>query len=77
MFKELVDETHTSSPRKVPQGVKEKNRADSTLGTFFFLRTQELSILIFRKSVREDRKLTWLSKDLLVKLKSKKEMHRQ
>ncbi|KAK4806903.1 LOW QUALITY PROTEIN: hypothetical protein QYF61_012624 [Mycteria americana] len=40
-------------------------------------RTQELSIPMCKKSGKEGRRPAWLSKDLLVKLKCKKEMHRQ
>ena len=42
-----------------------------------FLTAQELSIPLCKKAGREGRQPGWLSKDLLVKLRSKKEMHRQ
>ncbi|KFQ60214.1 hypothetical protein N334_01909, partial [Pelecanus crispus] len=42
-----------------------------------FLRLQELSIPMCKKSGKEGRRPAWLSKDLLVRLKCKKEMHRQ
>ena len=42
-----------------------------------FLTEQELSILQHKKSSRGGRRSTWLSKDLLVKLRDKKEMYRQ
>ena len=42
-----------------------------------FLRAQELSIPRCRKSGKESESLAWLNQDLLVKLGSKKKMHRQ
>ncbi|KFZ45983.1 hypothetical protein N321_04792, partial [Antrostomus carolinensis] len=42
-----------------------------------FLRTQELTIHRHKKSSRGGKKLAWLSKDLLVKLREKKEIYRQ
>lgn len=42
-----------------------------------FLRAQELSSVVCRKSSRAGWKPVWLSKDLLRKLRSKKEMHSQ
>ncbi|KFZ48070.1 hypothetical protein N321_02745, partial [Antrostomus carolinensis] len=42
-----------------------------------FLRAQELCIPQHKKSSRGGRKLAWLSKDLLVKLREKKEMYRE
>ncbi|KFW72584.1 hypothetical protein AS28_04447, partial [Pygoscelis adeliae] len=42
-----------------------------------FLRAQELSIPTRKKLGKKCRRPAWLSKDLLVKLKCKKEMHRQ
>ena len=42
-----------------------------------FLRAQELSIPMCKKLGKEGRSLSWLSKDLLVKLKCKQEMHVQ
>ena len=42
-----------------------------------FLRAQELSIPRCRKSGKEGKRPAWLNQDLLVKLKSKKRMHRQ
>ncbi|XP_068520926.1 uncharacterized protein [Anas acuta] len=42
-----------------------------------FLSVQELSIPVCNKSSREGRKPVWLSNDLLVKLRQKKELHRQ
>ena len=42
-----------------------------------FLRAQELSIPRWRKLRREDRRPVWLKSDLLVKLESKKKVHRQ
>jgi len=42
-----------------------------------FHRVQELSVPGCKKSGKEGKRLTWLSQDLLVKLKSKRELHRQ
>ena len=42
-----------------------------------FLRAQELSIPKYKKSSRGGRKLTWLRKDLLVKLRKKKKNYKQ
>lgn len=42
-----------------------------------FLRVEELLIPMYEKSGKEGRRLAWFSKDLLVKLKHKKQMHRQ
>ncbi|KFM02997.1 hypothetical protein AS27_15497, partial [Aptenodytes forsteri] len=42
-----------------------------------FYRPQELLIPTCKKSVKEGKTLAWMSQDLLVKLKGKKEMHRQ
>lgn len=41
------------------------------------LNAQELSVHMWKKSGKEGRRLAWMSKDLLVKLKLKTEMHRQ
>ena len=67
MFKELLDEI----PWKLSLGTKEWTRAGSSLWML-----SESSIPQYKKS-RTDRKLAWLSEDLLVKLRDKKEMHRQ
>ncbi|KAK4816005.1 hypothetical protein QYF61_010873 [Mycteria americana] len=40
-------------------------------------RVQELSISRYKKTGKEGKRPAWLSRDLLVKLKGKKEMHRQ
>jgi len=42
-----------------------------------FFRVLELSMPRCRKSGKEGKRLAWLNLDLLVKLKSKKKMHRQ
>lgn len=42
-----------------------------------FLRTQEFSVPQQKISGREGRKWTWLSKDLLFKLRDKKDTYRQ
>lgn len=44
----------------------------------FFPRLQKCSIIpTYKKSGKEGKTIAWVSKDLLVKLKSKKGMHRQ
>ncbi|KFO70779.1 hypothetical protein N303_15360, partial [Cuculus canorus] len=42
-----------------------------------FHRAQESSVPVCRKSGRKGKRLTWLSRELLVKLKKKKVLHRQ
>ncbi|KFO79625.1 hypothetical protein N303_03515, partial [Cuculus canorus] len=42
-----------------------------------FHKAQEPSVPVCRKSRREGKRLVWLSRELLVKLKKKKELHRQ
>jgi len=42
-----------------------------------FHRAQELSVRRCKQSDREGKRPAWLSQDLLVKLKSKRELHRQ
>ncbi|KFQ62135.1 hypothetical protein N334_11299, partial [Pelecanus crispus] len=42
-----------------------------------FHRAQELSVPMCKKSGKEGKRPAWLSQDLLVKLKSKRELHRQ
>ena len=42
-----------------------------------FHRAQDFSVPRCKKSFKEDKRPTWLSQDLLVKLKSKRELHRQ
>ncbi|KFQ59414.1 hypothetical protein N334_04442, partial [Pelecanus crispus] len=42
-----------------------------------FHRVQDLSVPKCKKSGREGKRSAWLSQDLLVKLKSKRELHRQ
>jgi len=42
-----------------------------------FHRAQELSVLRCKKSGKQGKRPAWLSQDLLVKLKDKKEIHRQ
>jgi len=63
------------SPGKLPAGMKEQKRVGSYLKTFS-LKYNNL-ILIFKKYGKEGRRRLWPSKDLLVKLKHKREMHRQ
>jgi len=64
-------------PGNLPSGIKEQNRAGSSLRTFFFFRAQEHSFPPCEKSGKESRRPAWLSSDLLVKQKCKKEMPRQ
>jgi len=42
-----------------------------------FHRAQELSVLRCKRSSKEGKRLAWLSRDMLVKLKDKRELHRQ
>lgn len=72
LFKDLVDEIPCNTVLR-DKGAEKRWQ----LFKDFFLRAKELSILLCKKSGREDRKLGWLSKDLLVKLRCRKEFHRQ
>ncbi|PKU31931.1 hypothetical protein llap_17764 [Limosa lapponica baueri] len=67
LFKELVEGTPAD------KGAEESWQLLNNI----FLRVQELSVPIRKKSGKEGRRPPWLSKNLLVKLKCKKEMHRQ
>jgi len=72
LFKELVN--------RIPWETVIKDRWAEQSWQIFkdaFHRTQELSVPRCKKSVKEVRRPTWLSQDLLVKLKSKRELHRQ
>lgn len=72
LFKEMVKE--------IPWETVLKGRhADQSWQLFraTFLTVQELSIPVCRKLSKAGQKLAGLSKDLLLKLTSKKEMHRQ
>jgi len=42
-----------------------------------FHRAQELSVPRCKKSGKEEKRLAWLSQDLLVKLKGNRELHRE
>ncbi|KAM9168311.1 very low-density lipoprotein receptor-like [Mergus octosetaceus] len=72
LFKELVDE--------IPWDTVLRDRGSDQSWQLFkdiFLRAQELSIPMCNKSSREGRKPVRLRNDLLVKLRQKKELHRQ
>ena len=72
LFKELVDGTLWKT------ALRDKGAEQSwPLFKDILFRAQELSIPMCKKSGKEGRRSAWLSKDLLVKLKYKKEMHRQ
>ena len=71
LFKELVDE--------IPWDTVLRDRGSDRNWQLFkdiFLGAQGLSIPICNKSSRVGRKPKWLNKDMLVKLRQKKEMHR-
>ena len=72
LFKELVDEPPWET-------VLRDKGAEQTWQLFkdIFLRAHELFLPICKKSDKEGKRLAWLSKDLLVKIKCKREMHRQ
>lgn len=72
LLKELVNGTSCKT------ALRDK-RAEESWQTFkdIFLITQELAIYLCKKSGKEGRRPTWMSKDLLVKLKHKIEMHKQ
>ncbi|KAK4810519.1 LOW QUALITY PROTEIN: hypothetical protein QYF61_004482, partial [Mycteria americana] len=72
LFKELVDGTPWET------ALRDKGAEQSwQLFKDVFLRVQELSVLMCKKSGKEGRRPAWLSKDLLLKVQRKKEMHRQ
>ncbi|KFR04113.1 hypothetical protein Y956_00814, partial [Nipponia nippon] len=71
-FKHLVDE--------IPWEIVLKDKGTEQSWQLFkdtFLRAQELSIPLCKKSGRARRKPVWLSKDLLLNLRCKKEVHSQ
>ncbi|GAB0178027.1 hypothetical protein GRJ2_000268000 [Grus japonensis] len=71
LFKELVDGT--------PWETALRNKGAEQSYQLFkdvFLRMQKLSIPTYKKSEKRIRRPAWFSKDLLIKLKCKKEMHR-
>ncbi|PKU48851.1 dynein heavy chain axonemal-like [Limosa lapponica baueri] len=72
LFEELVNRT----PWETAPRDKEAEQTWQILKDAFH-RAQELSILRCKKSGIEDKTPSWLSQDLLVKLKGKKEMQRQ
>lgn len=70
LFKELVD--------GIPWELRDRGTKQSwKLYKEAFHRVQELSILLYKKSNREGRKLAWLSKGLPDKLRCKKKIRRQ
>ncbi|GAB0206529.1 hypothetical protein GRJ2_003118500 [Grus japonensis] len=71
-FKQLVDETLWETTLR-DKGAEQSWRLFKDV----FLRAQEFSVPMCKKSGKEGRRPAWLSKDLLVKLDCKKEMHRQ
>ena len=72
LFKELVNEMPWETVSR-DKGMQQSCQLfQDTL-----LKAQELSIPQHKKSSRGDRKLIWLSMNLLVILRDKKEMHRQ
>lgn len=72
LFKELFNRTPCETALRV-------EGTDQSWQTFkdAFCRVQELSIPMCRKSGKEDKMLAWMTSDLLVRLRGKKEMHRQ
>ncbi|KFQ62499.1 hypothetical protein N334_03741, partial [Pelecanus crispus] len=72
LFKELV--------RRTPWETVLRDRGTEQTWQIFkdtFHRAQELSVPKCDKSGKEGKRPAWLSRDLLVKLKSKRELHRQ
>jgi len=72
LFKELVSRT--------PWEMVLRDRGTEQRWQIFedaFHRTQELSVPRCKKSGKEGKTPAWLSRDLLVKLKGKRELHRQ
>jgi len=72
LFKDLLDEIPWET---VLRDIGMKQSWQHFVDTF--LRPQELSIPLHKKSRRRGRKPAWLSKSLLVKQKEKKEKYRQ
>lgn len=72
LFRELVDRT----PWETALRHKGSGQSWQTFKDVFH-RVQELSVPGYKKSGREGKRLAWMSQDLLVKLKGKKEMCRQ
>ncbi|KFQ63342.1 hypothetical protein N334_13791, partial [Pelecanus crispus] len=72
LFKELV--------RRTPWEMVLRDRRTEQGWQIFkdtFHRAQELSVPKCKKSGKEGKRPTWLSRDVLVKLKNKRELHRQ
>ncbi|KFP99488.1 hypothetical protein N329_04107, partial [Haliaeetus albicilla] len=72
LFKELVNRTPWETALR-DKGAKQSWQIFKDA----FHRVQELSVLRCKKSGKEGKRPAWMSQDLLVKLKGKKEMHRQ
>ena len=72
LFKELVNRTPWET------ALRDKGAEQSwQIFKDAFHRAQELSIPRCKKSGKDSKRPAWMSRDLLVKLKGKKEMHRQ
>ena len=71
LIKELVSRT--------PWEMVLRDRSEQSWQIFkdAFQRGQELSVSRCKKSGKEGKRLAWLSRDLLVELKGKRELHRQ
>lgn len=72
LFKELVDGAPWETAPRVKGAEKSWQRFEG-----IFLRVQELSIPTCKKWGKEGRRPAWLSEDLLVEPKCRKEMHGQ
>lgn len=72
LFKELVDVTSWETALR-----NKEAEHSQQLFKDIFLKAQVFSIPMYKKLGKEGRTPAWLSKDLLVKLKCKKEIHRQ
>ncbi|KFQ53018.1 hypothetical protein N334_04373, partial [Pelecanus crispus] len=72
LFKELVRRTHWETVLR-DRGTEQSWQIFKDT----FYRAQELLVLRCKKSGKEGKRPAWLSRDLLVKLKIKRELHRQ
>lgn len=62
---------------KVPSGTRKQYRPGKSLGTPSTSRVQDTEIPRRKKFDKKGKRLAWLSQDVLVKLKGKKETHGQ
>jgi len=69
LFKELLSRIHWEMVLR--------DRGAEQSWQIFFHRAQELSVPRCKKSGKEGKRPAWLGRDLLVNLKSKRELHRQ